>query len=103
MKIVIEGAGEIGSHLAKMLREEANEVTVIDNDPVRLSTLGGYADVETFLGSPSSIKALRDAGVARADLFIAVYPFTPPRTASSSKNWELNSCSIPRRAPQTKS
>ncbi len=76
MKIVIEGAGEIGSHLAKMLREEANEVTVIDNDPVRLSTLGGYADVETFLGSPSSIKALRDAGVARADLFIAVYPFT---------------------------
>lgn len=76
MKIVIEGAGEIGSHLAKMLREEANEVTVIDNDPVRLSTLGGYADVETFLGNPSSIKALRDAGVARADLFIAVYPFT---------------------------
>ena len=76
MKIVIEGAGEIGSHLAKMLREEANVVTVIDNDPVRLSTLSGYADVETFLGSPSSIKALRDAGVARADLFIAVYPFT---------------------------
>lgn len=76
MKIVIEGAGEIGSHLAKMLREEANEVTVIDNDPVRLNTLSGYADVETFFGSPSSIKALRDAGVARADLFIAVYPFT---------------------------
>ena len=76
MKIVIEGAGEIGSHLAKMLRAEANEVTVIDNDPRRLTALSGYADVETFLGNPSSIKTLRDAGVARADLFIAVYPFT---------------------------
>ena len=76
MKIVIEGAGEIGSHLAKMLRAEANEVTVIDNDLRRLNALGGYADVETVYGAPSSIKALRDAGVARADLFIAVYPFT---------------------------
>ncbi|MBQ9463410.1 MAG: Trk system potassium transporter TrkA [Bacteroidales bacterium] len=76
MKIVIEGAGEIGSHLAKMLRAEANEVTVIDNDSHRLTALSGYADVETFLGNPSSIKTLRDAGVARADLFIAVYPFT---------------------------
>lgn len=76
MKIVIEGAGEIGSHLAKMLRAEANDVTVIDNDPRRLMALGGYADVETFLGNPSSIRTLREAGVSRADLFIAVYPFT---------------------------
>ncbi len=76
MKIVIEGAGEIGSHLAKMLRAEANEVTVLDNDDERLTALRAYADVETFLGNPSSIKSLRDAGVAKADLFIAVYPFT---------------------------
>ena len=76
MKIVIEGAGEIGSHLAKMLRAEANEVTIIDNDSRRLAAVGAYSDVETILGNPSSIKTLRDAGVARADLFIAVYPFT---------------------------
>ncbi|MBR5041975.1 MAG: Trk system potassium transporter TrkA [Bacteroidales bacterium] len=76
MKIVIEGAGEIGSHLAKMLRAEANEITVIDNDPGRLAAVGAYSDVETFLGNPSSIKTLKDAGVARADLFIAVYPYT---------------------------
>ncbi|MBR0083797.1 MAG: NAD-binding protein, partial [Bacteroidales bacterium] len=49
MKIVIEGAGEIGSHLAKMLRAEANEVTVLDNDDERLTALRAYADVETFL------------------------------------------------------
>ena len=76
MKIVIEGAGEIGSHLAKMLRAEANEVTVIDNDSRRLAALNTYADVETVSGNPSSISTLRAAGVAKADLFIAVFPFT---------------------------
>ena len=76
MKIVIEGAGEIGSHLAKMLRAESNDVTVIDNDQRRLSALNAYADVETVSGNPSSISTLRAAGVAKADLFIAVYPYT---------------------------
>ena len=76
MKIVIEGAGEIGSHLAKMLRAESNDVTVIDNDQRRLSALNAYADVETISGNPSSISTLRAAGVAKADLFIAVYPYT---------------------------
>ena len=76
MKIVIEGAGEIGSHLAKMLRAEANEVTIIDDDAQRLAAVGAYSDVETVLGNPSSIKTIREAGVVRADLFIAVYPFT---------------------------
>ena len=75
MKIVIEGAGEVGSHLAKMLRAEANEVTVIDDDSERINALSSYADVETVLGNPSSIQVLRDAGVGKADLFIAVYPF----------------------------
>ena len=74
MKIVIEGAGEVGSHLAKMLRAEANEVTVIDDSSARIEALSSYADVETVLGNPSSIQVLRDAGVGRADLFIAVYP-----------------------------
>ena len=75
MKIVIEGAGEVGSHLAKMLRAEANEVTVIDDDSERINALAAYADVETVLGNPSSIQILRDAGVGKADLFIAVSPF----------------------------
>lgn len=74
MKIVIDGAGEVGSHLAKMLRAESNEVTVIDNDSERLSRLSSYADIEAVEGSPSSIDTLRTAGVGRADLFIAVYP-----------------------------
>lgn len=74
MKIVIEGAGEVGSHLAKMLRSEGNEVTVIDADQQRISALSSYSDVEAIVGNPTSIQTLKDAGVGRADLFIAVYP-----------------------------
>ena len=74
MKIVIAGAGEVGSHLAKMLRNEANDVTVIDDDQSRIESLRSYTDVESYSGSPSSIKVLRLSGVPDSDLFIAVYP-----------------------------
>ena len=74
MKIVIEGAGEVGSHLAKMLRAEGNEVVVIDDNAERLSRLASYADVETVEGGTASIDTLKEAGAGTADLFIAVYP-----------------------------
>ncbi len=77
MRIVIEGAGEVGSHLASMLKREANDVTVIDDNTQRIEALREYADVETVTGNPSSISVLREANVASADLFIAVYPFAP--------------------------
>ena len=74
MKIVIAGAGEVGSHLAKMLSNESNEITVIDMDNERLDSLRMSADVLTVEGNPSSIAVLREAGVQTADLFIAVNP-----------------------------
>ncbi len=77
MKIVIQGAGEVGSHLAKMLRQEANDVTVIDDDPQRLAKLNASTDVITIEGSPSSLKVMREAEVQGADLFISVVPSVP--------------------------
>ena len=74
MKIVIAGAGEVGSHLAKMLSNEYHNLTVIDPDQDRLDGISESADVITFKGSPTSIEVLRRAGVANADLFIAVSP-----------------------------
>lgn len=74
MIIIIEGAGEVGSHLAKMLSNEANDITVIDCDEERLAKLNTTADVVTILGDLSCIKILKDAGVEHADLFIAVNP-----------------------------
>lgn len=74
MKIVIAGAGEVGSHLAKMLSSESNEITVIDTNYERLEALKTSADVITIEGNPSAIQTLNQAGVAEADLFIAVNP-----------------------------
>ena len=74
MRIVIAGAGEVGSHLAKMLSNESNEITVIDSYPTRLNALSSIADVITVEGNPSAIKTLVEAGVDKADLFIAVNP-----------------------------
>ena len=62
MKIVIAGAGEVGSHLAKMLSNESNDITVIDSDSSRLDALTVNTDVVTVTGNPSSIEVLKDAG-----------------------------------------
>ena len=74
MKIIIAGAGEVGSHLAKMLSNESNEITVIDKNAERLQNLRATADIITVEGNPSAIHVLREAGAAHADLFIAVNP-----------------------------
>ena len=47
MKIVIAGAGEVGSHLAKMLSNESNNITVLDSDQERLESLASSTDVIT--------------------------------------------------------
>ena len=74
MKIVIAGAGEVGSHLAKMLSHEANDITVIDSSQERLDALSANTDVITVEGNPSAIHTLQEAGASKADLFIAVNP-----------------------------
>ena len=74
MKIIIAGAGEVGSHLAKMLSNESNDLTIIDTKESNLNNLSQIADVVTVLGNPTSISVLEQAGVAKADLFIAVSP-----------------------------
>ena len=76
MKIVIAGAGEIGSHLAKMLSMEFHEITVISEDEESLDTLSSESDIVTVEGHPTSIDVLNKAGAGSADLFIAVNPDT---------------------------
>lgn len=74
MKIVIAGAGEVGSHLAKMLSTESNDLTIIDSHESNLNKVSQIADVVTVLGNPTSISTLEQAGAPNADLFIAVSP-----------------------------
>ncbi|MCB9099834.1 MAG: Trk system potassium transporter TrkA [Anaerolineales bacterium] len=72
MKIIIAGAGEVGFYLSKMLSQEDHDITVIDTNPDVLGLVEATTDVITIEGSATSIKTLRDAGVARADMLIAV-------------------------------
>jgi trk system potassium uptake protein TrkA len=74
MKIIIEGAGRTGSHLAKMLAVDNNDITVIDANAAHIRELASQADVATIIGQPSNIHTLREAGCEGADLFIAVNP-----------------------------
>ena len=74
MKIVIAGAGEVGTHLAKLLSKENQDVIIIDKDESKLAKLEPY-NMLTFVGNPVSFKTMRNAGVMGCDLFIAVTPY----------------------------
>lgn len=75
MKIVIAGAGEVGSHLAKMLSNEDQDIILLDSDQNRLDIIDSNYNLMTWNGSTSSFESLRSVGIAKADLFIAVTPY----------------------------
>ena len=74
MRIIIVGAGEVGTHLAKLLAKEHIDITLMDENPERLHDLDANYDLMTRQGLPTSINDLRDAGANVTDLFIAVTP-----------------------------
>ncbi len=74
MKIIIGGAGAVGTHLAKLLSHEQQDCVLIDEDDDRLSELDSSYDIMTLQGSPTSIRTLKDAGCEKADLFVGVTP-----------------------------
>lgn len=74
MKILIAGAGEVGSHLVKMLSNEYHDITIIDEDEKRLDELASLSDVLTIEGDVTSFETLTRAEVQRCDLFMAVGP-----------------------------
>jgi trk system potassium uptake protein TrkA len=75
MKIVIAGAGEVGTHLAKMLTDESHDIVLLDDSPEKLSKISSQIDLMTITGSAHSFEDLKKTGLAKADLFIAVTPF----------------------------
>lgn len=72
MKIVIAGAGDVGTHLARLLSYEKKEITIIDLSAERLQKIANQIDVAVVRGSATSYRVLKDAGTQEADLFIAV-------------------------------
>ena len=74
MRIVIAGAGEVGTHLAKLLSRENIEISLLDESQERLGDLSANYDMLTRVGNPTSIRDQREIGVNGCDLFISVTP-----------------------------
>lgn len=72
MRIIIIGAGEVGYHIAQRLAVENKEVLVIDRSADALRKLAESSDVQTIQGSGSSPEVLEQAGIADADILLAV-------------------------------
>lgn len=74
MRIVIAGAGAVGTHLAKLLSAENHDIILMDQDRDKLNFSGSNLEMMTMTGSCTSLKDLTEIGIKDADLFIAVTP-----------------------------
>ena len=72
MKIVILGAGQVGSSVAENLASEANDITIVDTNADRLLALQDRLDLRTVCGNAAHPAVLEQAGLADADLLFAV-------------------------------
>lgn len=72
MKIIILGAGQVGSTVAESLVSEANDITMVDIDPQRLAFLQDRLDLRTVVGNASHPSVLVNAGAHDADMVLAV-------------------------------
>lgn len=73
MKIIILGAGQVGSSVAmNLIKEPKNDITIVDINPNCLSNLNDKYDLQTIVGSASHPSVLENAGARDADIIIAV-------------------------------
>ena len=79
MRIIIAGAGAVGTHLAKLLVQENHDIVLMDEDRERLNTIKDNVELLPRVGNCTSLKDLTEAEVRDTDLFIAV-------TTEESKN-----------------
>lgn len=72
MKIIILGAGQVGTTLSENLASENNDITIVDKNSERLEPLQERLDIRTLVGQASHPNLLRRAGAEDADIIIAV-------------------------------
>ena len=74
MKIVIAGAGSVGTHLAKLLSSENHDIILMDADKDNLNFSRNNLEMMTMVGSPTSLRDLEEVDPKSTDLFIGVTP-----------------------------
>jgi len=72
VKVIICGAGQVGTSIARYLATEANDVTVIDESSDLVQRISDQLDVRGLVGHASHPDTLAEAGAAEADMLIAV-------------------------------
>lgn len=72
MKVIVCGAGQVGSNIARYLASEDNDVTVIDRSPELIRKISDTLDVQGLVGHASHPDVLEQAGASEADMIIAV-------------------------------
>ena len=72
MRIVIVGGGFTGVQLAKLLINEKNNVTVIDNDEEQMRHVSNRLDCSVLIADGNNLETLEKAGIAKADALICV-------------------------------
>src|SRR3546814_20418486 len=92
MKILILGAGQVGTSVAAALASENNDITVVDTDTARLRDLSERLDIRTVIGHASLPSVLGQAGAEDAELLVAV---------TSSDEVNLVACDVARRRFRT--
>ncbi|MCQ2531484.1 MAG: Trk system potassium transporter TrkA [Saccharofermentans sp.] len=72
LKIIIVGAGKVGSSLVEQLSSEGHDITLIDKNPTKLREVAEIHDVMGIVGNGASYTTLSEAGISSTDLIIAV-------------------------------
>ena len=72
MNIIIVGCGKVGATLAAELNNGSNNVTVVDQDAVKVKTIANKLDIMGVIGNGASRTTQKEAGVDDTDLLIAV-------------------------------
>ncbi len=70
MYIIVGGAGEVGFHVARALRDEGHDIAVVEKDPARLDRLQEL-DVLAVQGNVANRRILEEVNVAEADMLVA--------------------------------
>ncbi|SFQ45565.1 trk system potassium uptake protein TrkA [Lachnospiraceae bacterium XBB1006] len=72
LKIIIVGCGKVGMTLVEQLSKEGHDVTIIDSNEQKVSSVANFNDVLGICGNGASYTTQVEAGIKDADLFIAV-------------------------------
>ena len=89
MKIIILGAGQVGTTVAQNLSSEANDITVVDHDDGLLREMQDRLDIRTVSGHAAHPDVLKRAGADDADMIIAVTNSDETNMVACQSAWTL--------------